>query len=108
MHETIICGKLVEEAKKYGKVLGVTIEAGELGPLSADEIEHSLSHLVDWDLDVTETPAEVRCGCGYEGRPRIVERGHDFVVFCCPVCKELSPSVVSGDQIILREVKVDD
>ena len=106
MHETIIARKLIEEAEKKGKVKAVTIEIGEVGHLKPEELEPTLKVMVDWDLNIIEKKAVVKCECGYQGSPRILERGHDMCLFVCPTCEEV-PTVIEGDQIKLLEVEVE-
>ena len=59
------------------------------------------------DVDVIEEEAVVNCECGYNGPPKVVERGHDFVVWACPSCDRLYPRAVSGDRIVLAKVVVE-
>ncbi len=106
MHETIIANKIIEEAKKHGKVKAISVEVGELAGIHDHDLEKTLKGMVKWDVKVSKKNATVRCSCGYKGRPKIVERGHDFVIFECPECKKI-PKVVDGDEVILKEVKVE-
>ena len=106
MHETIIAKKLIEEAKKHGKVKAIAVEVGELAGIHDHDLEKTLKGMVKWDVKVSGKKAIVRCGCGYRGGPKVVERAHDFVIFECPECKKI-PKVVNGDEIVLKEVKVE-
>jgi len=105
MHETIIAHKIIEEAQKYGDVVGITIEVGDLAHLPANEMKEVMEGLTDWKINVTETKAKVKCECGYEGRPKIIHKGHDSTLFECPKCRKV-PKIIKGDEIILKEVKV--
>ncbi len=105
MHELTISQGIVNEAKKHGNVVSLTIEVGELADITADEIRSSLSRLVDWDVQIKKNPGKVACSCGYTGKPKIVERGHGYVIFECPKCGK-TPAVIEGNQIILVELDV--
>ncbi len=107
MHETIIANQIIEEAKRHGNVKAVTINVGDLAHLPSHELEECLKKLVEWKITVTEKKAKVKCSCGYEGEPKIIEKGHDSTVFQCPKCGN-APDVLDGDKIIIKEVEVED
>ncbi|MBW3012423.1 hydrogenase maturation nickel metallochaperone HypA [Candidatus Woesearchaeota archaeon] len=107
MHETLIAQDIIKEANKYGKVLAIVVEVGELAHIPAEELDECLKSLVDWKVLVNETPSVVSCICGYEGRPRILEKGHDSTMFACPECKAVMPEIISGTDIVLKEVEVE-
>src|SRR3989344_413911 len=103
MHETIIARKLIEEAEKQGKVKSMTVEVGELGHLPAHELEPTLKAMVNWKVNIIEKKAKVQCSCGFIGRPKILERGHDMCLFVCPKCDQV-PKIIEGNEIRLKEV----
>jgi|TARA_Y100000310_G_scaffold345817_1_gene470420 Zn finger protein HypA/HybF involved in hydrogenase expression len=105
MHETIIAQKIIEDAKKHGEIKSAVIEVGEIAHITAKELKETLTDMVSWSITVTEKKAKVKCSCGYEGEPKIIERKHDLVYFECPECGKV-PSVLEGSQIILKEVEV--
>lgn len=104
MHDSVIARQIIEQAKKHGKVKSITIEVGELASLTAHDLEHVMEAMTDCRINVTELPAKVKCACGYTGRPKILERGHDIVMFVCPRCGNV-PDVLSGDKITLKKVE---
>lgn len=107
MHEVFALKKLIEEAKKYGKVKRISLEVGELAPFEGDHLLKHLKELVDWKVDLSVKKAKVRCNdCGYEGEPKIVEREHDNVIYVCPKCGK-RPNVLEGDELILVDVEVE-
>ena len=106
MHETIIASKIIEEAKKHGNVKSITVEVGELGHLPVYELEPTLRTLIDWKINLIEKKSLVKCKCGYKGKPKILQRGHDMCLFVCPKCKNV-PKIIEGDQIKLISVEVD-
>jgi len=104
MHETIIAANIIKEAKKLGDIKSVNVEVGELGHLPAKELEMTLRTLTKWNIVVKEKKATVRCKCGYNGRPKILERGHDMCLFVCPKCEKV-PEILEGNQIKILSVE---
>ncbi|NYZ74731.1 hydrogenase maturation nickel metallochaperone HypA [Candidatus Micrarchaeota archaeon] len=103
MHELHLAGELVEQARREGEVEAVEVEVGELALLTAEELREALARLVSWKARLVEKRARVKCGCGFEGRPKITAREHDLVLFECPACGKV-PAVLEGDSIILKSV----
>jgi len=109
MHEQTIAKAIIQEATKHGKVVGITVEVGDLGHLPAHEMEEVLNTLTDWNVIITKKKATINCEvCGYKGAPKIMEQGHDHNVFRCPECKSMMPKIIDGDKIILKDVEVQD
>jgi Zn finger protein HypA/HybF involved in hydrogenase expression len=106
MHETIIANQIIKDAEKHGKIVSAVIEVGELAGIPKRDLEKTLRGMAKWDFTMTEKESTVKCSCGYQGRPKVTERAHDFVAFECPKCKKI-PKVVEGDEIILKEVTVE-
>ncbi len=106
MHETIIAAKIISKAKEQGTVKSICVEVGELAEIEKEELEEALKKLVKWNVVVLLCKAVVKCRCGYKGEPKIVSRDHDNVLFECPKCQAI-PSVIKGQDIILKKVSVD-
>jgi Zn finger protein HypA/HybF involved in hydrogenase expression len=106
MHGIHIAGDLIATARKQGKVKKAYIELGEIANITKADLEKSLKDLADFDFEITEKKAKVKCSCGYEGPPKIIERQHDLVLFECPTCSQ-KPEVIEGDKIILKSVEVE-
>lgn len=106
MHETIIANDIIKKAESKGRVKSAVIEVGDLAHLSAEELEQALKNLVDWNIIIVKRPAKIKCSCGYIGKPKIVEKRHGLTLFVCPKCSSL-PKVLSGEDIILKEVEVE-
>lgn len=106
MHETVIANNIIKEAKKYGKVKEIFLEIGELGHVPAQELMECLEKMVKWKINSKEITAEVRCECGFEGHPIILERGHDSFMIECPECQE-TPKLIKGTDIKIVRVIVD-
>ncbi|HHE36681.1 MAG TPA: hypothetical protein ENL16_02600 [Candidatus Woesearchaeota archaeon] len=108
MHETIIAKNILREVSKKAKgrkVESITIEVGDLAHLPAHQLKDFLKNMVDFDVVVKRVKARVKCGCGYEGEPRILAHEHDFTLFECPKCHNL-PEVLCGEDIVLKEIKM--
>ena len=106
MHGIHIAGDLISKAREQGKVKKAHIEVGELANITKDGLEKQMKNLADFEFEIVEKEAEVKCRCGCLGRPKIIERGHDTVIFECPECCQ-TPDVISGDKIILKSVEVE-
>ena len=106
MHEIAIAEGIIAEAKKHGDVKRISLEIGQLAHVPGAELVKCLRRLVGWESDWKEKPALASCGCGYEGVPTILERGHDFFLIECPKCTQV-PDLVEGDEIKILDVTVD-
>lgn len=101
MHETVICKKIIEQAKQAQPdqaIKAIEIEVGELADLTASEVEETMKQLTDWEIKVNFVKNKIKCNCGYSGGANIVEKGHGFCVFNCPECKG-KPEVLEGGHI---------
>lgn len=109
MHETLIANQIIDEAKKHGKVVSIKVEVGDLAHLPMHDMEHTLKEMckgLGWEVECVRKPALVKCICGYEGEPKILEKGHDVNVFECPTCGSI-PEILEGKDIILLSVEVE-
>ncbi len=105
MHETVFAKKIIEEAERHGTVTEINLEIGELAPVPTEELVDCIKGIVTWKVNYKETPSKVECECGYEGRPTILERGHDYFYIECPKCHEI-PNILEGQDIKIVSVKV--
>ena len=105
MHETVFAKRIIDDAKKQGDVIAITIELGELAHVPPEELLECLKQLVDWDIDSVIIPAKVNCTCGFSGHPKILERGHDSFFIECPECGDI-PDLIDGKDIKLVNVTV--
>jgi len=106
LHEIAFAEKIAAEAEgRGGRVKGVEVEVGELAAVTPEEVRTALGVVrPGWKVRVVEKKAVVKCGsCGFTGRPEIVERAHDFVVFECPKCGA-APKALEGAEIVLKKV----
>ena len=85
----------------------VAAKVGELAPIPAQELAAALD-FTGWNVEMQTREGTVQCKCGYNGRPNITEKGHDYTIYHCPECKHQLPRIVDGDHVILREVTVKD
>ena len=104
MHEHSFIEAILRDVEDRENVKGIVLEAGELVGI---EVEHLKEHLIemynDWDVEILEKDGLVKCKCGFEGRPKVLERLHDLVVFECPECGGI-PEVVGGKDIKILKV----
>ncbi|PIN87082.1 hypothetical protein COV19_01540 [Candidatus Woesearchaeota archaeon CG10_big_fil_rev_8_21_14_0_10_44_13] len=107
MHETAIANIVLNDLRKHKNVKAASIEVGELAEVTAAELEEALNALSKIKFEVSEKKAKVRCKCGYEGRPEILERGHHFSVFVCKECGEV-PEIVEGNGIRIKDIEIKD
>jgi Zn finger protein HypA/HybF involved in hydrogenase expression len=105
MHETVFARKIIEDAEKQGNVTEVYVELGELAPVPPHELLECLRSLVPWRVDSRVKQASVKCTCGFSGRPKILERGHDFFFIECPECGQV-PELIDGKDVKIISVKV--
>jgi len=103
MHEHSFIDAILEPIKDRERVKSVELEVGELAGIGAEHLKEHLVGRTGWEVGVKEVESVVRCGCGFEGRGKIRERMHDFVVFECPSCG-LLPSVLRGKDIKIVRV----
>ncbi|MBW2964698.1 hydrogenase maturation nickel metallochaperone HypA [Candidatus Woesearchaeota archaeon] len=107
MHDTLISKDIIQAAQKQGKVMAITVEVGDLGHLPLEELRETLTHMVpDWKVTMVPRKAVVKCSCGYQGEPNIIEHRHGHSVFTCPKCGNV-PQVLEGQDIVLKEVEVE-
>lgn len=109
MHEVAIARLVAEDADRLAggrRVKAVELQVGELASLSAGELKRALEGLCGWSVAVAEVPAVGECACGFRGRPRVLERAHDFVLFDCPSCGGGPVLLQGGDIKITRVVTV--
>jgi Zn finger protein HypA/HybF involved in hydrogenase expression len=103
MHEHSFVEAIVRNIENRENVKGISLEVGELVGIEAGHLKEHMEEQFDWDIEVLEKESLVRCDCGFEGRPKILERLHDIVVFECPRCSGV-PEIVSGDKIRILKV----
>lgn len=97
MHEHKVFEEIRQKEKEFeGKKL--ILEIGELYNISEKEIKKEFPH-----LPTEVITAEVRClNCGSCGRPNIVERDHDLVIFECNYCGSSSVKAVKGTEFNIK------
>ena len=106
MHETVFVQHILEEAKKYSNITRLHIEVGELAHVPLEDLRPTLEAMSPYLVVLTEKKAVVACTCGYQGKPNVLERGHDHTMWACPTCNTLAPKIIERDQIILKNVEV--
>jgi Zn finger protein HypA/HybF involved in hydrogenase expression len=98
MHEQRILNQVIMAAKLAGATKKIRVEVGELSTITPEHLKEHLHGMVPWEIETRLVEAHVKCACGYKGKPKILEEGHDFVLFVCPACNN-KPMVVRGGEI---------
>lgn len=107
MHDSAVVQAIIENVEEQadGTIERVELEVGELSEFDAAHIVEHLKELVHWHVRAIQTPSVIECpGCGYKGRPMILERDHDYVCYTCPECNQ-KPNIISGDQIKIKKIQ---
>ncbi len=113
MHETVIAADVVRQVKKkvgaakLKSVKAIAIEVGEFAPISAAHLAGTLRELTGWKVRIKAIKAMGKCTCGFSGRPRLLQRGHDFCIYCCPKCGH-APKLKQGGDIKATGIGVAD
>lgn len=111
MHDAVIAKKIMDDARRKARAGGnsasgiksIALEIGEFAPVTAGELKETFETLSGWAVKVKTTLAEANCECGFKGRPKLLERGHDFCLYACPKCGA-APKLEKGDEIAIVEV----
>lgn len=117
MHEINIAERVFREARKAGAMRFLKVEVGELCEITVEELEEGLRKVTSptvveslkdyggtvlqnfsgeldieggWDFKVDFVESKIKCKCGYEGRAKILDRGHGYCLFSCARCGETS------------------
>lgn len=98
MHEQRILNQVIMAAKLAGATKKIRVEVGELSTITPEHLKEHMKGMVPWEVETRFQKAEVKCECGFKGAPKILEEGHDFILFCCPKCSA-KPLVVRGGEI---------
>lgn len=104
MHEHSFIGAIVRDIENKDKIKKIVLEVGELAGIEAGHLKEHMEEVFDWDIEVLGRGSLVKCGCGFEGRARILERLHDLVVFECAVCGGV-PEVLEGNNIKILSIQ---
>ena len=110
MHDQIYAEEIIKEAETYGRVKTVSIELGDLAPITGEVLEHAIrNQKPGWRVKLYPKDSKIKCEkCGFEGKAKVVERLHEAVIYECPICGEDLPEVLEGKQIILKSVEIED
>lgn len=103
MHEHTFIEAIVRNIEDKEKVKGITLEVGELAGIEAEHLKEHIVERFGWDVEVLEKDALVKCECGVEGKPKILEVLHDLVIFECSECGEI-PEILEGKDIKIVKV----
>ncbi|MCB9359614.1 hydrogenase maturation nickel metallochaperone HypA [Candidatus Woesearchaeota archaeon] len=106
MHGIHIANDIISKARQQGKVKNAKIIVGEIANITISDLDKQMKNFADFPYEFQEEKAIVKCECGYEGSPKVIERQHDVVLFECPECGK-TPEVLQGDKVILKSVEVE-
>ncbi|MHA1916826.1 MAG: hydrogenase maturation nickel metallochaperone HypA [Candidatus Ranarchaeia archaeon] len=120
MHEYAMTSDLLlivlEESKKKNatKILEVIIQIGELSLLEPEQVKFCFEILTQdtiaegAKLTIEDVKAEVKCSCGFQGKPPMIEGIYDHFVLPilkCPECGK-SVKIIQGREFTLLRVKL--
>lgn len=103
MHEHTFIEAIVRNIKGKEDVKGIILEVGELAGIEPEHLKEHIQEKFDWDVEVLKKDALVKCECGFEGKPKVLERLHDLVIFECEKCEEV-PEILEGKDIKIVKV----
>jgi Zn finger protein HypA/HybF involved in hydrogenase expression len=106
MHDAVMAVQITAAVKKSAKgkpVKSVTLLLGEYSGFENHDIKGALEAVSGWKVRVEIEKASAKCSCGFTGRPKLLERGHDFCLYECPKCGKV-PKLVEGGEIAVKEV----
>lgn len=103
MHEHTFIEAIVRNIENKDKVEKIVLEVGELVGIEAGHLKEHLAEMYNWNVEVLEKNGLIKCKCGFKGRPKILERLHDLVIFECPECGGV-PDVLEGQDIKIVKV----
>ena len=106
MHEHSFIQAIIGNIDNSDAVREVLLEVGELAGIEADHLAEHLVEETNWAVKTQVKDALVSCDCGFDGKPRILERLHDMVIFDCPECGEI-PQIKEGKDIKVLKVVYD-
>lgn len=107
MHGTIFVNKIIDQVKQKAKdkeIKYIIIEVGKLAPITAAELKNKIVEMTGWTVRAKSLRAKIRCRCGYNSVPEIMERTHETAIYSCPKCEAFMPKIVHGDNIKLVEI----
>lgn len=103
MHEHTFTQSILSNIKNRQDVTKITLEIGELVGIEPKHLASHIKEQTNWNIKTIQVPAMVKCNCGYKGKPKILERIHDLIIFNCPACGQL-PKITKGNKIKIINV----
>ena len=108
MQKAINLNRILEDLRQGLKgrdVKSVRFEIGELAEIKPEEFEEFLKDNADFEFEIEEKKAKVRCKCGYEGMAEIIDGNNGDVVLTCSKCGDI-PEVIDGNRVKIAEVQL--
>ncbi len=103
MHEQAYIDAILKNIDDVSNIKNITLEVGELAGIEPEHLKEHLKDRFSWDITILKKDAKIKCECGFVGRPKVIERLHDFVVFECPRCKS-TPKILNGEDIKITKI----
>ena len=102
MHEHTFIDAIVRDIEDKANVEKIILEVGELAGIEGSHLAEHIRERFDWDVEAVQKEGLVKCECGYEGRPKILEKLHDLVIFECPKCEGVAEALEGKDIKIVK------
>lgn len=106
MHDSKVIEQIIRQVEKQsrGPIERVELQVGELSEFDAEHLAEHLKEIVSWHVRAVQTPGKIKCkNCGFQGRPLILERDSDTVVYTCPECSK-KPEIIFGTEIKITKI----
>jgi Zn finger protein HypA/HybF involved in hydrogenase expression len=103
MHEHSFIKNIIDQVKDKERVYYIEIDVGELSGIEPDHLKEHLEEFTKWKVITKLVKAKVICSCSYIGKPRVLQKMHDLVLYNCPVCGN-KVEVIEGKDIKIVKV----
>jgi hydrogenase nickel incorporation protein HypA/HybF len=112
MHEFALAQDIVETigrsvTEDLSKVKGIHIEVGEFSGVVIESLEFGLNvvlqdkNLTDVKVDINTVPAAAVCECGNEYPIK-------DILDACPRCRSYNRKIISGTDVIIKTVEIEE
>jgi Zn finger protein HypA/HybF involved in hydrogenase expression len=103
MHEHHFIENIIKNIPNKDNINSVEIEVGELAGIEPVHLKEHLEEHTGWKVKCIAKNSRVTCSCGFDGKPRILQRLHDLVIYECPDCGN-NVDVKEGSEIKIIKV----
>ena len=122
MHEYSLAIGLMEsvlsaaEENQAAVVNHISIKVGKIAHVNPTQLEFSLKSVSEGTIAENAAYSfeyidpEIRCECGYEGKPNTFEKEMDMleylVTLLCPECGK-NPEIIGGTELVVETIDID-